>query len=134
LPSTKYADSDKAHGLPGSGSGASRAAALHAKTIAVDERRIFVGSFNLDPRSARLNTEMGIVMDSPVLAGTLAKQLDGRLPNEAYEVRLTPDGQRLEWVEPGPQGPVHHSDEPGTTMMRRLLVAFLAMLPIEWML
>lgn len=38
---------------------------LHAKTFAVDDARIFIGSFNFDPRSARLNTEMGFVIESP---------------------------------------------------------------------
>src|SRR5690606_21401377 len=46
----------------------SSAASLHAKTFAADGRRIFIGSFNFDPRSAALNTEMGFVIESPVLA------------------------------------------------------------------
>ena len=45
------------------------ATSLHAKTFIVDEKRIFIGSFNLDPRSARLNTEMGVVIESPQIAG-----------------------------------------------------------------
>ncbi|RZL86279.1 MAG: phospholipase D family protein [Variovorax sp.] len=134
LPSIKDADGDPTKGLPGSGSRGSTDASLHAKTFAVDERRVFVGSFNFDPRSARLNTEMGMVIDSPILAGTLSTQLDGRLPNEAYEVRLTSDGRSLEWLEPGPQGMTRHSTEPGTTRLKRLCVGFLAILPIEWML
>lgn len=81
--------------LPGSGSSASTAAALRAKTIAADQSRIFVGSFNLDPRSARRNTEMGMVIDSPLLAGAHSKQLDGRLPNEAYAARSFLTNQML---------------------------------------
>src|SRR5690606_36067072 len=55
-----------AHGVLGmTGSSAS---SLHAKTFAVDGARVFVGSFNFDPRSANLNTEMGFLIDSPVLA------------------------------------------------------------------
>ncbi|MBS1135759.1 MAG: hypothetical protein H6R02_2900, partial [Burkholderiaceae bacterium] len=50
------------------GLGSSSSAGLHAKTFAVDGKRVFVGSFNFDPRSARLNTEMGMVIDSPKLA------------------------------------------------------------------
>lgn len=134
LPSAKDAGVDHARVLPGSGGGVSTDASLHAKTFAVDERRIFVGSFNLDPRSARLNTEMGMVIDGPVLAGMLSRQLDSRLPNEAYEVRLTSDGMGLEWLEPSPRGMTCHSTEPGTTGMKRLCVRLLAMLPIEWML
>src|SRR5690606_22057425 len=46
----------------------SSGASLHAKTFAVDGKRIFVGSFNFDPRSFNLNTELGFVIDSPALA------------------------------------------------------------------
>src|SRR5258706_7666209 len=43
-------------------------ASLHAKTFAVDRSRIFVGSFNFAPRSARLNTELGVVVERVRLA------------------------------------------------------------------
>jgi putative cardiolipin synthase len=133
LPSAK--DNDQVpHGLPGSGSGTTKAAALHAKTFSKDRSRVFVGSFNLDPRSARLNTEMGMVIDSPKLADALSSKLDGLLPNEAYEVRLLPDGDSLEWIERGPQGEQHYTTEPGSTALRRGWVDFLRVLPIEWML
>ena len=56
-------------GLPGR-SGTS----LHAKTFALDEAQLFVGSFNLDPRSAELNTEMGLLIDSPALARSLDRK------------------------------------------------------------
>ena len=120
------------HGLPGSGStGGGSAASLHAKTFAADRKRIFVGSFNLDPRSAQLNTEMGVIIDSPKLAGQLSSQLDSKLPNAAYQVRLTPQGE-LEWIEgdSGGQQTIHTS-EPGTSGLRRLWVDFLKVLPIE---
>jgi putative cardiolipin synthase len=58
--------------------GASSSAALHAKTFAVDRSRIFVGSFNFDQRSALLNTEMGLVIESPVLVQRLAAFFDAR--------------------------------------------------------
>jgi putative cardiolipin synthase len=49
----------------GSGSSAS---GLHAKTLSVDRARVVIGSFNFDLRSTKLNTEMGVVIDSPALA------------------------------------------------------------------
>src|SRR5262249_26076544 len=67
---------------PGAHGGGSDAS-LHAKAFATDRARIFVGSFNLDPRSARLNTEMGIVMESPPLASALSNALDRQLPQVA---------------------------------------------------
>src|SRR6185503_4147952 len=54
----------------------SSAARLHAKTFQVDGELVFAGSFNFDPRSALLNTEMGLVIRSPVLARRLAGTFD----------------------------------------------------------
>jgi putative cardiolipin synthase len=68
--------------------GSASASALHAKTFAVDGVRGFVGSFNFDPRSQLLNTEMGLVIESPTLARRLAATFDTVVPLVAYEVRL----------------------------------------------
>jgi putative cardiolipin synthase len=112
-----------------SGIGGSSRASLHAKTFGVDRQRIFVGSFNLDPRSAALNTEMGVVIDSPTLAGQLAKALDGA-PQWAYEVRLDEQGNK-QWLD-APNPPL--TTEPETGLLRRATVKFMSWLPIEWML
>ncbi|SCK51309.1 Phosphatidylserine/phosphatidylglycerophosphate/cardiolipin synthase [Variovorax sp. HW608] len=133
-PPEKGKDDDRARGLPGSGSRASSAASLHAKTFAVDRERIFVGSYNLDPRSARLNTEMGVVIESPALAGMLSKQFDTTIPTRAYLVRRQPDGHGLEWVDVEPTGETRHSSEPGAGPVKRLWIDFLEILPIEWLL
>jgi putative cardiolipin synthase len=111
-------------GAPGGSSDAS----LHAKTFAVDRSRLFVGSFNFDPRSARLNTEMGIVIESPRLAAQLSDTLDRGLPGGAYEVRLA--GDALEWSE----GETRHASEPGAGWLQRLWIGLLSLLPIEWLL
>jgi len=108
--------------------GASSDASLHAKTFAVDRARIFVGSFNLDPRSARLNTEMGVVMESAGLASALSQTLDRELPRLAYEVRLA--GDDLEWRD----GDTRLASEPGVGVFKRLWIGFLSLLPIEWLL
>ena len=114
--------------------GSSSSTALHAKTFAVDRRRIFVGSFNFDQRSARLNTEMGLVIDSPTLAQRLAERFDTAAPMIAYEVRLGPDGQRLEWIERTPAGEMRYDTEPGTSWFQRRSVDFYSILLIDWML
>jgi putative cardiolipin synthase len=108
--------------------GGSSDASLHAKTVAVDRSRIFVGSFNFDPRSARLNTEMGILIESPRLAAQLSDLLDRGLPGNAYEVRLA--GDALEWLDAG----TRLTSEPGAGWLQRLWVNFLSILPIEWLL
>jgi len=103
-------------------------ASLHAKTFAVDRSRIFVGSFNFDPRSARLNTEMGLVVESPALASRLSDALDRDLARNAYEVRLS--GGDLVWID----GNARLDSEPGTGVFKRLWIGFLSILPIEWLL
>jgi putative cardiolipin synthase len=114
--------------------GSTSSTGLHAKTIAVDRSRIFVGSFNFDQRSALLNTEMGLVIDEPALAQGLAGFFDTEVPTLAYEVRLAPDGVGLEWIERTSTGETRHETEPGTTWANRMGVQFLSILPIEWLL
>ncbi len=108
--------------------------ALHAKTFAVDRERVFVGSFNFDQRSTHLNTEMGLVIDSPALAQGLAGTFDTAVPRIAYEVRLAPDGRGLEWVEQTAAGEARYDTEPGTSWFLRSKVDFMSILPIEWLL
>ena len=110
------------------------ASSLHAKTFALDRERIFVGSFNFDPRSARLNTEMGVLIDSPIIAGALSDVMVEDVPVLAYSVRLTDDGE-LEWVETDSNGSEQVFDtEPNTTAFQRGLAWFIGLLPIEWLL
>ncbi len=115
--------------------GAGKVAGLHAKTYAVDGERIFVGSFNFDQRSARLNTELGVVLDSRIGAAELAQLFDEDVPTLAYEVRLAPQGEGLEWVERSASGVEKRYDvDPQTDWRLRFKVGFLAGLPIEWLL
>jgi cardiolipin synthase C len=117
---------------PGKRAGSS-SASLHAKTFAFDRRSTFVGSFNFDPRSALLNTEMGLLIDSPVLGERLAAALDADAPKVAYEVVLAADGG-LEWIERGATAETRHATEPGVGPMRRAWIRFLGVLPIDWLL
>jgi len=114
--------------------GGSSGASLHAKTFQVDRERAFVGSFNFDPRSARLNTEMGLVIHSPVLAQRIAASFDSDVPLVAYEVRLDADRGSLYWIETTPSGEKRYDTEPGTGLLKRLGVGILSLLPIDWLL
>jgi putative cardiolipin synthase len=114
----------------GGGLGGSSSASLHAKTFAVDGARAFVGSFNFDPRSAVLNTEMGVVIDSPVVALGIAEWFDTRVPLLAYEVKLTDEGD-LYWIERTESGEKRYDTEPGAGFFLRSWVGFLSLLPIE---
>jgi putative cardiolipin synthase len=121
-------------GRSGSGSGGgSSLSSLHAKTFAVDHARVFIGSFNFDRRSISLNTEMGIVIESPRLAAEMDRVFRDRVPRVAYEVRMGPDG-RLLWLERRDGKEIRAETEPGTTRWRRGWVRFLSFLPIDWLL
>jgi len=111
----------------------SSGSSLHAKTFSVDCCRVFVGSFNLDPRSASLNTEMGLVIESPALAASIDKAFAEEIPARSYRVSLTDDG-KLQWLEQREGEPLIHQTEPGTTRLQRLGVALMALLPIDWLL
>ena len=67
---------------------------LHAKVLVADRRHLFIGSYNLDPRSLNINTEMGIIVDSPELGRQLAELLDRDMsPDNAWRVHLDDDGK-----------------------------------------
>lgn len=111
----------------------SSGSSLHAKTFAVDGQRAFVGSFNFDPRSAKLNTELGFVIDSPVLAQNIQSAFDRDLPNSAYQVSLD-ENENLKWTEQRGSRQVTYGTEPGSSLWARMAVGFLSLLPIDWML
>jgi putative cardiolipin synthase len=115
------------------GYGGSSSASLHAKTFVVDRRLVFVGSFNFDERSALLNTEMGLLIESPALADYLVTAFEVGLPEAAYEVRLG-DHRELEWIERQGTAQSRYTTEPGTSGWRRATVSLLSHLPIEWLL
>lgn len=115
---------------------ASSGNSLHAKTFVIDGRQIFVGSFNLDQRSVFLNTELGLLIDSPGLSAEVSEALDQDLAENAYRLFLKKDGTHgaLRWVEPTDTGEVTHITEPGTTLFSRTLLRLAGRLPIEWLL
>lgn len=128
LPEDPFLDDDPQLARLGSS-----AASLHAKTFAIDGKRVFVGSFNFDPRSALLNTELGFVIDSPELAHMVDQTFTERMPMQAYELQLSPAG-RLYWLERKPGHIIRHEHDPYTTRMQRLSMRFFSWLPIDWLL
>ena len=71
---------------------------LHAKVALVDQKRLLVGSVNLDARSAIGNTELGVVIDSPELAARLSRLVTGTQFANMYKLRLAEDGRTVEWL------------------------------------
>ena len=114
---------------PDRGFAGSSASSLHAKVFVIDRQRLFVGSFNFDPRSARLNTELGFVIDSPALAGALADRASASLPERTYRVQLQ-DG-KLQWTEQHDGTHRVYDRDPNTSWLLRFGVSLMSLLPID---
>lgn len=115
------------------GFGSSRAS-LHAKTYVFDRSAVFIGSLNLDPRSARLNTEIGVMCESAPMAEDIAGGLEKKLDSIAWRLERVRDASgsaHIEWVEAGAEGERRYTEEPEVSTMRRFSVWFLGLLPIE---
>ncbi|WBU64109.1 phospholipase D family protein [Paracoccus aerodenitrificans] len=111
----------------------SSGASLHAKTFSVDDARLFIGSFNFDPRSALLNCEMGFLIESADMARAGADAMTDRLADRSYQPMLV-DGD-MQWRDPQPDGTARIIDsEPDLGLFDRVLVYILNLLPIEGLL
>ncbi len=106
----------------------SSGASLHSKAFVIDGQRGFLGSFNLDPRSAQLNTEMGVLFDDTGLAAELTRFFEASIaPERAWQVTRN-NGDNLRWQAAGGNEWTH---EPKTSLGIRVLVRLLRWLPIE---
>jgi putative cardiolipin synthase len=113
--------------------GGSRAG-LHTKAIVFDRRDVFVGSFNLDPRSSFINTEAGLYVESAELAAQVAAYMDEgvRLDN-AYRLGLDASG-RLYWITEDDGKQIRYDVDPLSSPAQRFEVQWLRMLPLEHLL
>ena len=93
---------------------------LHAKLVVIDRTRLFIGSMNLDPRSATINTELGAFIDSPPLARELLRIIDIDRLQSAYRVRLAPSGSGLQWLSSDGEKEVILNVEPDSTPWLRI--------------
>lgn len=105
-------------------------ATLHTKAFIVDRRELFIGSFNFDPRSANINTELGVIIRSPELAEQAAKRIEAQLAHQTFEVFLNEKG-KLRWrgVHDGVE--TIYDKEPQTTWSQRFAAGFMRILPIR---
>ena len=103
---------------------------LHSKLVVTDREKVFVGSFNLDPRSLYINTEMGMAVTSEQLAADFSDSLGGSLQNYAYSLRLSKTGA-LRWKNLTSNGNRVVRKEPHTSIWRRTLTRLMSLLPIE---
>jgi putative cardiolipin synthase len=116
----------------------SSGASLHAKTFVLDRETLFIGSPNLDPRSGKLNTELGILFESEPLAASVADRFDANRARVAYRLSLDRDckrkyecDERLHWTsEEGGQEVVYLVD-PHSGVLTRFFLSLVSLLPIE---
>lgn len=99
---------------------------LHAKAFVIDRERLYVGSFNLDNRSILLNTELGLVIESPQLAGEVAENFIRNVGGNAYRLELR--GEKILWHRA--DGKILSTD-PGTSWLQRVGSIVSGWLPIE---
>ena len=105
-------------------------ATLHTKAFIVDRHDFFIGSFNFDPRSANINTELGVIIRSAELASPTVDLVLSRLSTHTFEVFLNEKG-KLRWrgFENGEE--VIYDKEPQTTWGQRFTAGFMRILPIR---
>ncbi|WP_341771154.1 phospholipase D-like domain-containing protein [Pseudomaricurvus hydrocarbonicus] len=97
--------------------GLDQTSTLHTKLIVIDSRYSFIGSLNLDPRSIVINTELGILVDSPELANALLDDPISIFGKVVYKLHLN-DDEKVEWHGINEEGPVVYHNEPHTNWWR----------------
>jgi putative cardiolipin synthase len=117
-------------------SGNSGRFALHAKAFVFDRQRLFVGSMNFDQRSLHLNTELGLIIDSPELSRQVAARFESIIqPANSYQVLFRPDAtspnRRMVWRTENDKKLVEYDEEPASCSLQRIHSKLLALLPLE---
>lgn len=116
------------------GPGGSSKASLHAKSFIFDHNKVFIGSFNLDPRSHTENSEIGMVMTSPLIAGDMSKWFDQNIDKVAFRLELRATGiggEQIVWHGLKNGKMRTYNKEPNVGPLRKAGVALLRLLPIE---
>lgn len=110
--------------------------ALHAKVMVFDRRKLFIGSMNVDRRSLHLNTEIGLLIDSPALAREVAARFESiARPTNSYVLRLTRDPTRtapsLVWHTDENGKAIDYDREPARDETQRAKVRAFSLLPLD---
>jgi putative cardiolipin synthase len=101
---------------------------LHTKAFIVDDREVFIGSFNFDPRSANLNTELGVIIRDPELALIYDVLVEDALHDQAFEVFLNDSG-KVRWRGHIDGEEVIYDKEPETSWFERTKAWFARIIP-----
>jgi len=92
----------------------------HAKLAVIDRRTTFIGSMNMDFRSSRTNTELGLFIDSAELSRQVCDLLDGLTAADAYRVKLNESGDTLTWTFNELGSPLVLDHEPDVSLGTKL--------------
>ena len=103
---------------------------LHTKAFVVDRQIFFLGSFNWDPRSAYINTEMGLILQAPEFGEEAYERMEAALDTHTYRLVLADDGG-LRWVTYDDGERVVYNKEPETSWWRRFVVGFIGIFPVD---
>ncbi|NHC04862.1 phospholipase D family protein [Acinetobacter sp. 187] len=103
---------------------------LHAKMMALDDKQVFIGSFNFDPRSSNLNTEIGVILDSKPLANAVHSTMDQNLRKYAYKLVLD-SNDKINWKYQTPSGEQTLTKEPKMKWWQKAGVKMISWLPLE---
>jgi cardiolipin synthase C len=104
----------------------SQGASLHTKALVIDSETVFVGSYNLDPRSTSLNCEQGIFVQEPVVAGQL-QQIFLRDSNGEHSWSVTLQDGKLLWSD----GKETFDKAPAASVGRRFQAWLARILPVD---
>jgi putative cardiolipin synthase len=110
--------------------------ALHAKLFVFDRRKLFIGSMNFDQRSFRINTEVGLIIDSESLAQQSVQRFEAMIrPENSYALALHPvqpgSAMHLVWITENEGKTVEFSREPARSDWQRLKVKLFSLLPLD---
>ena len=105
-------------------------ASLHAKSLVTDDHVAFVGSFNMDPRSARINTECGVIIDDPVFAAQVHERYD-TATELAHSWKLALESGKIVWLDEVNGQPVTLHDEPPAGGTKRFIAWMFSWLPLD---
>jgi phosphatidylserine/phosphatidylglycerophosphate/cardiolipin synthase-like enzyme len=104
----------------------SSTASLHAKALVIDQKTVFIGSMNMDARSARTNSELGLVIRSADIARQVTSLLDDISADGSYKLQLVDHGNRIEWSSGEPGSEKTWYIDPETTHLQRFALKVLA--------
>lgn len=123
----------------GSGYAGSSRASLHAKVFVFDRKKTFIGSMNLDPRSVKLNSELGVIFENTQFASELVKDVENGLPENSYHIRLVDErdeegnviDKSLVWDTLEDGKPVTYTSEPQVGFFRKIGIWFMSLFVSE---